>query len=169
MDKQNSHLLWLTFAYYCSTSRAFTLWSSRVPSHHCTMRKRLWCDKYQRWRDLGLDNTKRKAGRTGGPCYQMKNLNFLQAACHTEGQDDRLHYRTGQWAAHLNLVAEKDGPEGCSFLQPALPFSAARRTALLCSLPAHRKFTFFIWKHGLPARPAALQLVLSLGFSNPKA
>jgi len=63
-----------------------------------------------------------------------------------------LHRRVGQQAAlqdgpvdcTLSLATEKGGPEGCSFLQPAgPPFCSARR-----------KFTFFIWKYGPPARPA---------------
>jgi len=30
----------------------------------------------------------------------MKNMNFQWGACCTEGQAGRMHYRTGQWAAH---------------------------------------------------------------------
>jgi len=65
-----------------------------------------------------MDNTKRRAG---GPCCQMKNMNFLGAG--------ELHRRPGQW------VAEMGGPEGCAFLQAGLSFFVARRTALLCSPP----------------------------------
>jgi len=47
-------------------------------------------------------------------------------------------------------------------VQPAGPScSAAYRTALLCSSPAHGKFMFFIWQHSPPARPAR-RLVFSI-------
>ena len=121
-----------------------------------------------------MDNTKRRAGCDGRLCCQMKNMNYPRAG--------ELHRRAGRQAAlqdwpvgctlrganglhiRLNWAAEKGGPEGCPFLQPAPPFFAARRTTFLCSPPfclvfcaVHRQFTFFIWKHGPPAR----QLVLS--------
>ena len=37
--------------------------------------------------------------------------------------------------------------------------------ALLCSSSACRKFNFFIWQHGPPARPALHLLVLSLSYN----
>jgi len=99
----------------------------------------------------------------------MKNMNFPWAG--------ELHGRAGRQAAlqdrpvgcTLSWAAEKGGPEGCPFLQPTPPFSADRLFVqpagppfcLLCSPPAPRKFTFFIWKHSPPACPA-LQSVLSL-------
>ena len=59
----------------------------------------------------------------------------------------------------LCWVAEKGGPEGCPFLQPAQPFSAARRPAYLCStqarpLPAESsRFSFgnMALQHAQPA------------------
>jgi len=45
-----------------------------------------------------LDNTKRKAGRAGGPCFQLKNMNFQRAG--------GLYNRAGR------PVAEKGGPTG---------------------------------------------------------
>ena len=92
----------------------------------------------------------------------MKNMNFLRAG--------ELHRRAGRQAAQqdrpvgctLRWPTEKGGPEGCPFLQHSPPFSAIRQTTFLCSPPARpcvfnaacRKFTFFIWEHGPPARPA---------------
>ena len=107
-----------------------------------------------------------RAAQKGGP-----------AGC-TTGRVSGLHIKVG---CTVNWAAEKGGPEGCPFLKPGPPFSAARWIAflcgppfcLLCSPPTRRKFTFFIWKHGPPARPA-LQLVLStarrprVGHSWPK-
>jgi len=83
----------------------------------------------------------RRAGRAGGPCCQMKKLNFLRA--------DELHRRacctTGRASGlHSKLVCGKGRAGG-------LPFSAAR-PSVFCA--ARQKFTFFIWKHGPPARPA---------------
>jgi len=91
-------------------------------------------------------------------------------------QKGRLHYRTGQWAAHkdgpagctLTCAAEKGGPEDCPFLQAWPSFSATCRTALLCSLPARpyvfcaarqpaENSRFSIGNTALqPARPAGL-------------
>jgi len=46
------------------------------------------------------NNTKRRAGRAGGPCCQMKNMNFpLAGELHRRGAG-RLHYRNGRWVAH---------------------------------------------------------------------
>jgi len=89
---------------------------------------------------------------------------FCRLASCTKGQVGRLHHRIGQWAAHW-------GPTGCRKRQAGgLLFSAARPVlfrsppdrlfvlsagspfCLLCSPPASQKFTFFIWKHGPPAR-----------------
>ena len=115
------------------------------------------------------DNIKRKTGRAEGQCCQIKNIKFLW--------DGELHRRAGRQAAqqgrpvgctlgragglHIKLApTEKGGPEGYPFPQPAGPFfvqPAGPPFCLQCILPAHRKFTFFIWKHG----PPALQLVLS--------
>jgi len=121
------------------------------------------------------DDTKRRASGRGGLCCQMKNMNFPRVG--------ELHRRAGRQAAPqdgqvgctLSWAAEKDGPEVCPFLQLIPPFSAARRTAFLCSPPArpsvlcaaarqpaeNSPFWISIWKHGPPARPA-LQLVLSV-------
>jgi len=52
------------------------------------------------WTQHNTDNTKRRAGRAGGPCCQMKNLNFPWAGDYAEGRAGRLHYRTGQWAVY---------------------------------------------------------------------
>ena len=103
--------------------------------------------------------TRRQITPNGGPgglegrVAKWKTWIFYGLASCTEGQAGRLHYRAGQWAAEMG------GPEGCPFLQPALPFSAARRTAFLCSplarpfvfCAAWQKCTFLIWKHGPPA------------------
>jgi len=76
------------------------------------------------------DNTNWRAGRARGPCFQMKNVNFRQAAQKTEGR-----------------AAQKGGPAGCekwrgglqkrAALRPAhfgSPASCpARRLALICS------------------------------------
>jgi len=87
------------------------------------------------------DNTKRRAGGLEGRVANRRNMNFPRAC--------ELHRRAGRHAA------PQDGPVGCTLrLTGGLhiqlgcgkgraggPFSAARR-----------KFTFFIWKHGPPAR-----------------
>ena len=82
-----------------------------------------------------MDNTKRRAGRAGGPCCQMKNMNYPRAG--------ELHRRAGQQAAI------QDWPVGCTLrevgglhIKPGcgkgrsggLPFSAAH--PFLCSPPA---------------------------------
>ena len=120
----------------------------------------------------------RRAGRPGKPCCQKKNMNYPPSG--------ELNRRAGRQAAlqdwpvgcilrgasgmHIKLGCGKGRSGG-------LPFSAAR-PALFRSPPhrlfmqpagppfclvfcaARRQFTFFTWKHGLPARPA-LQLVSS--------
>ena len=67
-----------------------------------------------------------RAAQKGGP-----------AGC-TTGWASELHIKLGcgKWrpaGCTLSWAAEKGGPEGCPFLQLAPPFSAARRTAFLCS------------------------------------
>ena len=66
-----------------------------------------------------------------------------------EGQWD-AHRRAG--GLHIKLGCEKGRLEGCPFLQPALLCSPPTRPSVFCA--ARRKLTFFIWKHGPPARPA---------------
>ena len=128
-----------------------------------------WCV----WQPQGApvaDNTKRttEGWRARGPCCQMKNMNFLRTG--------ELHTKEG-WQ-----VAPQDGPVGWTLRRAGvlhlgcgkgraggLPFSAAC-PALFRSPPhrlfvqpagppfclvfcaARRQFTFFIWKHGPPAR-----------------
>ena len=104
-----------------------------------------------------MDNTNWRAGRAGGPCLQMKNVNFWRAAHCTE-----------------------DSPPARLFPQPSLmcspptspSCSAVCRPTLLCISSTRGKFMFFIRQHGPPARPPgppalpagppALRLVLSL-------
>jgi len=100
-----------------------------------------------------MDNTNWRAGRAGGPCFQMKNVNFRRAALKTEGQAGGLHKKA------VRQVVEKGGaccrkgqPSGPPFsigqlnVQPTgLSWCAACRPALLCSSPARGKFMFFIW------------------------
>ena len=70
-----------------------------------------------------------------------------------------LHYRTGQWAAHYSGLQKRAGQRIVLFCSPPRPLL---QPALLCSMPAcpsvscaaRRKFTFFIWTHGPPNRPA---------------
>ena len=111
-----------------------------------------------------LYNTKRRAGRAGGPCFQINNMNFRRygwlhrrpgwqpaqnarlAGC-TTGRVSELHIKAGQWL--------RKSPPDCPFVQPAGP--------ALCRMCTPPKFTFFIRKHSSPARPA-LQLVLSVIF-----
>ena len=119
---------------------------------------------------LKADSTKRRAGRAGGPCCQMKNMNYQRAGeLHRADRQAALQdwlvgcTLSGTSGLHIKLGCGKGRSGG-------MPFSAARCTAFLCSPPARlsvvfcaarRQFTFFIWKRGPPARPA-LQLVLSV-------
>ena len=76
----------------------------------------------------------------------MKNMNFPRV--------DEMHRRVGrQTALQDGLVGGLHIKLGCG----------KRRAGGLSSVqcPARQKFTFFICKHGPPARPA-LQLVLSM-------
>jgi len=107
------------------------------------------------------DNTKRRAVLPN----EKDHMNFPGAG--------KLHRRASWQAAlqdgllgcTLRRVAEKDGPEGCPFLQAAPSFSAAHRTALfcsppfclLCSLSKILVFHLETW----PSSPPAPQLVLS--------
>jgi len=53
--------------------------------------------------------------QAGGPCFQMKNVNFLRAARKTEGQAGGLHKKAVKRAAEKGgEAAENGGPEGCS-------------------------------------------------------
>ena len=124
------------------------------------------------------DNTKRRVGRPGWRAVLPNEKHEFSAgkrtaqkgwlAGSTTGRASGLHIKAGLVGCTVRWAAEKGGPKDCPFLQPAQLFSAARRTSFLCSplaspsvfCAACRKFTFFIWKHGSPARPA-LQLVLS--------
>ena len=147
------------------------------------------------------DNTKWRAGRAGGPCCQMKKLNFLRAdelhrrACCTAGRASGLHIRRAG-GLHSKLVCGKGRAGGLLFsavcpalfgslpdrllVQPAGPpfcllwnphfcllcippklhvfhvetGPSARTARLSVFCAARRKFTFFIWKHGPPARLA---------------
>jgi len=114
------------------------------------------------------DNTKRRAGRAGGPCCQMKNMKFPRTG--------ELHRRAGRQAALQN------GPVGCILRQAGglhiklgcqngrvggLPFSAVRLAifrsppfCLLCSPPKVNVFHLET-RPSSPPGPPALQLVLS--------
>ena len=81
-----------------------------------------------------------RAAQKGGP-----------AGCIQGGLVGSTLRRASRLHIYIKLVCGKGQPG-------VLPFSAARRS-VFCA--AHRKFKFFIWKHGPPARPA-LQLVLSV-------
>ena len=105
------------------------------------------------WISIYLDNTN---WRANGPCFQMKNVNFRQAA----QKDGLAAAQKGNTPAcpfpQISLMCSPPAhanvePTGPPCMQPAgLPFCAA------C-----KKFLFFIWKHGPPAQPA-LRLVLSI-------
>ena len=72
-------------------------WKICVCKHALVM-----CPSLQKWwlHKLERDNTKRRAGRAGGPCYQIKNMNFPWVG--------ELHRRAG-WQA-----AQQDRPVGCT-------------------------------------------------------
>ena len=97
--------------------------------------------KFQYPHNTAAQKTEGRAGRAGGPCFQMKNVNFWRAAQKTEGR-----------------AALKGSPPARPFPQTSLLCSPLARPvvqhALLCSSSARRKFNFFIWQHGPPARPA---------------
>jgi len=80
-----------------------------------------------------MDNTNwkgRQAGRAGGPCFQMKNVNFRRAAQKTEGRAGGLHKKAVQRAVDKGVA-------GCKKGKPSSPpFSAAQLTVqpfLMCS------------------------------------
>jgi len=81
------------------------------------------------------DNTNWRAGRAGGPCFQMEKVNFRRAGglLHTR-QKGRLHKKA------VRRAAEKGGAD-CRKGQPSGPsFSAAQlnvQTALMYSPLAH--------------------------------
>jgi len=76
-----------------------------------------------------------RAGQKGGPAATQKGGLGLQK-------------RVGRRAV------ERGNLPACPFLQPTLNVKLTARLiaqpGLLCSLPAHWKFMFFIWKHGPP-------------------
>jgi len=79
------------------------------------------------------------------------------AGC-TTGRASRLYITEG---CTVSWAAEKGGPEGCLFLQPAgPPFCAAHRPVLLSSvqLAESPRFSF----GNMAPSPPALQLVLSI-------
>ena len=110
-----------------------------------------------------MENTKRSAGRAGGLCCQMKNMNFPWAG--------ELHRRA------VRQAALQDGPAGCTLRRAAglhiklgcrkrRAFSATCRIAFLCS-PQARPLSFV-----QPAESSrfsfgntALQLVLSVYYA----
>jgi len=67
---------------------------------------------------LPLDNTNWRASGPGGPCFQMKNVNYCRR---TGGLHRRQDRRAGRQAA------QKGGAAGCEKGQPCGPaFSAAQ-------------------------------------------
>ena len=91
----------------------------------------------------------------------------LISAALQDGGPAKLHYRTGQWSAHqgglvgytVSWAAKKGGRRTALFCSPpslcrSLPDRLFVQPAGPPFCAARRKFTFFIWKHGPPARPA---------------
>ena len=101
------------------------------------------------WPHKETDNTKRRAGRAGGPCFQLNNMNFPRAGgLHRKPGPDfcllELHIKAGRWAAE-----KPAGP----------PFCAARRPGpLFCVQPSEIQ-VFHLETQ--PSSPPTLQLVLS--------
>ena len=117
------------------------------------------------------DNTKWRAGRPGGPYCQMKKYEFSagwwatekgRPAGYTTGRASGLHMKAGRRAAHLAWLQKRVGRRAAFFCSPPCLFRsppdhpfvqlAGPPFCLLCSPPACWKSTFFIWKHGPPAR-----------------
>ena len=73
--------------------------------------------------------------------------------CKYAGRQAALH--DGPVGCTVSWAAEKGGPESCPFLQPAPPFSAARRPALLSSVQSAESLRFSFRNTSFqPARPA---------------
>ena len=107
----------------------------------------------QRW-----DNTKWSASRL---CCQMKNMTFPRGwqAAHKGGP---AGCTTGRASGLHNTLGCGKGRAGGLLLSATCPAhfrSPPARPSVFCA--ACQQFTFFIWKHGPPARPA-LQLVLCI-------
>jgi len=76
----------------------------------------------------------------------------------TTGRASGLHIKAG-CTVGLSWTAEKSGSEGCPFLQPAPPFSAARRPALLSAVQTAEGPLFSLGNTTRqPARPAGPQI-----------
>ena len=117
----------------------------------------------------------RRAGRAGGPCFQMEKVNFRRAG-------GLLHTRqkggpAGCTKKAVRRAAEKGSPPARPYPQPSLICSppdrlnvqptcpscgAACRPAFLRSSPAREKFMFFIWQHIPPARRLVLSVVFNI-------
>ena len=126
-----------------------------------------------------FDNTKWRASRLEGRVVLPNEKHQFSvgwraaqkgglAGC-TTGRASGLHIKAG---CTLSWAAEKGRPEGCPFLQPHPTLfcnvpdrlfvqPAGSPFCHLCSLPAHRKFTFY---RKFTSSPLALQLVLSVHF-----
>jgi len=76
------------------------------------------CSRLKQIGQSSRDNTNWSAGRAEGPCIEMKNVDFRQAA-------------------------EKRSPLARPFLQPSLMCILAARPSVWQA--ARRKFKFFIW------------------------
>jgi len=115
------------------------------------------------------DNTNWRGA--GGPCFQMKGMDFRWAAQKTQGRASRLRKKAGR-------ATKKGSPPARPFPQPSLmcsppahlnlqptgpPCSAACRPALLCSSPARGKFMFSFGNTALqPAGPPFSVILTSL-------
>jgi len=107
-----------------------------------------------------LDNTNWRAGRAGGPCFQMKNVNIGGLL---------IRQRSGP----VRRDAQKGGPAGfsaarrprlCVQLTGPLCCAAFSRPGRLCSLPK----IHVIHLETRPSCPPALRLVLSVNFFQNK-
>jgi len=97
----------------------------------------------------------------GGPCCQMKNMNFSQVG--------ELHRRAGRQAAQhdrpvdykVSWIAEKGGPEGCSSLLPTRPsFCAACHSVICAARQPAESLRFSFGNMALQPARLAFQLVL---------
>ena len=112
------------------------------------------CYLFLQW-NVGITLNGGPVGRAGWRAVLPNEKHELSKGCRAAQKSGPAGCTTGlDSGLHIKLGCGKGRSGG-------LRFSAARCTAFLCSPPARLsvfcaarlQFTFFIWKHGSPARP----------------
>jgi len=83
-----------------------------------------------------IKTVQKRTTLNGGPAGRAGWRAVLPNEKHEFSMGWRAAQKGGMAGCTLSWPTEKGGPEGCPFLQPALPLSATRLTAFLCSPPA---------------------------------